>query len=65
MFVKTGIFDSHQGILQEDGNLVDGGPVSSFGQDPAHESRLTVKDLNGNIAERKGRIRSYFFLGMN
>ena len=65
MFVKTGVFNGHQGILQEDGNLVDGDPISFLGQDPAHETRLVVKDLDGNVAGRKGRIRGYFFLGLN
>jgi hypothetical protein len=65
MFVKTGVFNGHQGILQKNGNLVDGGPISFLGQEPAHKTRLVVKDLDGDVTGRKERIRSHDFLRMN
>ena len=65
MFIKTGVFNGYHGILQEDGNLIDGGPISFFGQKPAYETRLVVKDFDRNITGRKDRIHDNILLGLN
>jgi hypothetical protein len=65
VFLKTGVVNGDQGILQEDRNLVDGGPISFLGQDPAHETRLVVKNLNGNIAGRNDGISDHFILSLS
>jgi len=56
MFIKTGVFNGHHGLLQEGGDAVDGDPVALLRQDPADKALLVVKDPDGGIAGRQGRI---------
>ena len=56
MFIKAGVLDGHHGLLQEGGDAVDGDPVALLRQDPADKALLVVKDPDGGIAGRQGRI---------
>ena len=62
MFIKPGVFDGHQGLLQEDRYAIDGHPISFFREDPTDKPPLVVKDLDGYIMGRQRREGGDLFL---
>ena len=56
MLIEAGIFDGEEGLLEEEGNAVEGDPVALDGEDAADELPPAIKDFDrAVIAQQRGR----------
>ena len=63
MFVKAGIFNRNNRLLQKEGDPVKADPVALFRQQSPDKTALAVKDLDGVVTGRQDRVGSNRLLG--